>query len=558
MSYQLLETPSAPRRGPRLATLARSRPTLVVLTLLLLAVVSLGHNKGAEAVSLRIQALKDWRAGGSLRDEEYKRPSREEVARMVGKAPKYLVKDGWAAYGYNNQRYMLESTLILARIAGRIPIIPDAIWARACAGDSQTCRENALLYLEDRNNHPELLKCKWNDDGEVWKIGIEHFLDLPHLRQTYGPFLTFSEFFDLYQLPSSIFDETQVWNASTYLLEGFSSATLSESLFQNRTFVRVDESLPAPPTLDEGEREDKLSPSLVEKALGSKPAWTMEKAREALKKAGGRVDSISDEALVQRLEMLGAVPLHTFSDEVLMNKAISRPVVEIALRSKVQSLTTTLSAPSFADADIVYLQGNLHDQRKPGGVYFTTADGRDEFIEMVLKGIRAPSRVRKVGALLSERMSAKVDGRRWVAAHLRRGDFVNIAWSPSKDPVVHFNKTKTLLDEGVTELEKLYTDRLPQPDDPFYLATDETNYTSLSYYRSRGAVLLSDLLLPSDLTVLGPTSSYSDVLAVVEQQVLAHSDYFVGSELSSTSGGAVNGRLALGKPDWSWTLLKKG
>ena len=47
------------------------------------------------------------------------------------------------------------------------------------------------------------------------------------------------------------------------------------------------------------------------------------------------------------------------------------------------------------------------------------------------------------------------------------------------------------------------------------------------------------------------------MLAVVEQQVLARSDYFVGSELSSTSGGAVNVRTALGKDEWSWALLTR-
>lgn len=91
----------------------------------------------------------------------------------------------------------------------------------------------------------------------------------------------------------------------------------------------------------------------------------------------------------------------------------------------------------------------------------------------------------------------------------------------------------------------------------FYLATDENNTTSLAYFRSRGAVLLSDLLTPADTAALGWPASYGDVLAVVEQQVLARSDFFVGSELSSTSGGAINDRMALGKDGWSWTLLTR-
>lgn len=92
----------------------------------------------------------------------------------------------------------------------------------------------------------------------------------------------------------------------------------------------------------------------------------------------------------------------------------------------------------------------------------------------------------------------------------------------------------------------------------FYLATDETDPTSLAYFRSRGAVLLSDLLSPADSALLSWPGNYNDVLSVVEQQVLARADYFVGSELSSTTGGAVNLRTRLGKPEWSWSVVLRG
>ena len=69
-------------------------------------------------------------------------------------------------------------------------------------------------------------------------------------------------------------------------------------------------------------------------------------------------------------------------------------------------------------------------------------------------------------------------------------------------------------------------------------------------------MLLSDLLLPADLAYLGPISSYNDILALVEQQVLARSEFFAGSELSSTTGGAVNVRTGLGKEEWSWNIVK--
>lgn len=307
----------------------------------------------------------------------------------------------------------------------------------------------------------------------------------------------------------------------------------------------------------EGGDVPRLSAETVKLALGAKPAWSLTAARDALKRRGEDKVAADDERFVWQLEEAGAVLLWTYSDEVLMNKAMARPSTEVALPSTIRPLSTALSSPPYSNASIVYLTGNLHDQRKPGGLYFTSPLERDSYTRLILSSIRAPPRIRKLGARLAEKMSAQVEGRRWVAAHLRRGDFVNIAWAPERDPVRHFERTKEALERGKEVLRTHFGDdgRLPRPDDPFYLATDETNATSLSYFRSRGAILLSDLLTPQDSALLGPPAAYTDVLAVVEQQVLARSDYFVGSEMSSTSGGAVNARLARGEEEWSWGLL---
>mgnify|MGYP001560926904 FL=1 len=87
----------------------------------------------------------------------------------------------------------------------------------------------------------------------------------------------------------------------------------------------------------------------------------------------------------------------------------------------------------------------------------------------------------------------------------------------------------------------------------FYLATDESNTTSLAAYRASGAVLLSDLLSPADF------SPFFDIRALVEQVIMSRADYFCGSRMSSTTGGAINMRLARGAEEWSWGLIgKKG
>lgn len=92
----------------------------------------------------------------------------------------------------------------------------------------------------------------------------------------------------------------------------------------------------------------------------------------------------------------------------------------------------------------------------------------------------------------------------------------------------------------------------------FYLATDDEDPKALALYRMHGAVLLTDLLTKADRAELGWQASFNDLLALVEQEVLASADYFVGSKFSSTTGGAINFREARGMPSWSWSLLEKG
>ncbi|KPV76842.1 uncharacterized protein RHOBADRAFT_51829 [Rhodotorula graminis WP1] len=567
--YRLVGGEGTSRPRHRLAPLFRSRLALFVLALttLVLALAALGtatghtHKVVAHGVVTAKEygaRLKEWaRPLAPPDDEPYVAPSLDELAQIVGENPTYLVKDGWASYGFNNQRYMLESTLLLAKIARRIPVLPDSIWARSCAVDDSVCEANALRFFRHRNAHADVVGSTWNDDGPAYKLPIQLFLDLPHLRRTYGPLLTYRELIELYGIDPNLYDESLRWNTTNYTPQGYTTATVPDYLFQNRTFVRVDQP-PPPPVVaaPADEIPEGLNSAIVELALGSRAVWTAQQARDALRKRGVKLDG-DDDGLVRQLELLDVVPLYTFGDEVLMNKALARPSVELALRNKVQPLVDTLASPPFNNASIVYLAGNLHDQRKPGGLYFTSPAARQAYVDLVVRGVRPPAGVRALGERLAERMGERVEGRRWLAAHLRRSDFVGIKWSPAQDAEAHFDKTRAALREGVEALEAHFDERLPRGDDPFYLATDERNATALAYYRSHGAVLLSDLVTPADSSQLGPSASYMDVLAVVEQQVLARSDYFLGSELSSTSGGAVNVRTALGKEDWSWALLTR-
>lgn len=80
------------------------------------------------------------------------------------------------------------------------------------------------------------------------------------------------------------------------------------------------------------------------------------------------------------------------------------------------------------------------------------------------------------------------------------------------------------------------------------MATDERNHDTLAYARSQGAILFSDLLesSPHLRRLIGWPIMFSDVLALVEQEVMARSAFFFAYAWSSVSGGVVNIRAVRG------------
>ena len=74
-----------------------------------------------------------------------------------------------------------------------------------------------------------------------------------------------------------------------------------------------------------------------------------------------------------------------------MNKAAARPSTEFAPFTSLLSLTNITH--TFETSDILYFQGALHDQRKPGAVRFSTATARDQFARSVWKDVRPPPHI---------------------------------------------------------------------------------------------------------------------------------------------------------------------
>jgi hypothetical protein len=100
--------------------------------------------------------------------------------------------------------------------------------------------------------------------------------------------------------------------------------------------------------------------------------------------------------------------------------------------------------------------------------------------------------------------------------------------------------------EGVGPNPELSALDPPRPVDRFYVATDERDPEAVGVIRREGGVFLLDLLTMEDRRAFGWKLMLTDVRAILEQSVLAHSAYFCGHSMSSFAGAIVNKRAALG------------
>ncbi|KAK4701335.1 hypothetical protein P7C70_g4899, partial [Phenoliferia sp. Uapishka_3] len=353
--------------------------------------------------------------------------TREELQQMVGSDPKYLAKDSHISYG-------------------------------------SECTQYSLRHFKHRNEHEEELGAKWNEDGEIWELPITDFLDLPHLRSTYGPVLTLLEFFLLYELDPSFIHPSGHFDPVAYLPPELTIATVSAEEFEDGTFVRVDKEVEEWGLIEKSEAGGEEVRKKLKEAMGGRKVWNLGEAREVLKIAEV-VELSEDEGTAERqLKELGMVSLYTYGDEVLMNKAVSRPITEYAPLTSLRPLLPLSS--SHQSASILFYQGDLHDQRKPGTLRFSTESARKGFTFDVRQSIRPPRGVWDLALRVVGKIEERVGGRKWLGVHLRRGDFVGINWSEANDPIEHFKLAKETLEYGRGILSNHYpVDKLPLGSD---------------------------------------------------------------------------------------------
>jgi len=496
-------------------------------------------------------------------------------------------------------QYILDAALLQAHLLNRTLIIPSFVYARACEYHIETCAE----YADMVNRGEAVESDQWQElpieKQMAWRIPMSVMLDLPHLRARH-PVITVSEYLRLHGKDPDT--EWSIRGQGYWLRDEYhthpnvfeSNKTKTPSLFviENHWYepggsVLVDH---IPQAMKERGNWQPYSPLQSRETGGYWPFKVPTNISRALTKSDPilldwdtaksvlsdselvpGVDLDDDEAVERVLNANGWEVLHTFSsipggDELL--KTVTEHIKQVVPRSSIRGFKENYHR---VDTDVALLEGDLHLGRKPAFMRFTDDRGRSQFASMILHGFIQPHPILALAETLAERMRQLNDGRRWMGAHMRRGDFILLGWVMEWDIHDHINRIKDRLERGrelLTHLKNVTTVDIghvepdmgqirfppPLPDDRFYIATDERDPDALRVISEAGGVFMADLLKMEDKRKLGWPLMLTDVRALVDQMVLVNSAFFYGHMLSSYSGRVANVRAARGK-DYRTTFI---
>ncbi|KAG8738539.1 hypothetical protein FRC10_006743 [Ceratobasidium sp. 414] len=287
----------------------------------------------------------------------------------------------------------------------------------------------------------------------------------------------------------------------------------------------------------------------------------VDQVRQLAQAAGYRALE-SNDVLERVINNAGWDFLYTFEGRLNQEfiKTIVWPTTQAAPRARMRGFVNDLAQRT---EDIVLVSGEIHLERKAGLMRFTSSAARDAYSQIGLFAMRAPERYWRVAARVESHMRARCGGRMFMAAHIRRGDFIRFGWTPDENLETHVKQVRDKLKNGAkvlagikneysqkTGLEQTDTQISqygpPEDDDPFYIATDERSSSGINLIHRLGGVLIDDLLTPEDRRACGWEMLYSDLVALVEQIVMSRASYWNAHAMSSLAGGVVNLRAARG------------
>ncbi|KAH8991460.1 hypothetical protein EDB86DRAFT_1605981 [Lactarius hatsudake] len=518
----------------------------------------------------------------------------EQIRDIVAPTRGFFSRDYSLNLGWNNMRYIIEAALLQAELLNRTLVLPSFVYARACEYNITVCADYSPMVNMDGATGLDQWRVLPADQQIGFRIPISVIVNMTHLRNR-QPVITASEYLRLHGQDPESESSSGFWPRQSYhthpdVFETNKTKTPSLFVIENdwyepRGSIRVDyipevmkrrgklERHPGPGNYDGSTKywpplePTELSSDLAEtlRWQNSAIAWYIAKHIVKSSDQGKGVNPDDDGEMEDLLNAHGFEVLHTFQNvlDADFAKTIVRHLKEVVQRSSIRGFRDDYHD---VDADVVVLAGETHIGTKPGAMRFTEELGRNRYAGTVVHSLIPPQKIFDLAEVLSSRMRQRTEDRSWMGAHMRRGDFLRIGWVMEKNPEAHVQRVKERLRTGrfiladlhdhghqtTCDIEGAQPDpeqaTLPPPraDDPFFVATDERDPEALRKITGAGAgaVFVSDLLTMEDRRAFGWPLLFTDVMGVVEQQVLVRGGFFYGPGLSSFAGSVVNMRAA--------------
>ncbi|KAH8993725.1 hypothetical protein EDB92DRAFT_376405 [Lactarius akahatsu] len=515
----------------------------------------------------------------------------EQIRDIVAPTRGFFSRDYSLHLGWNNVRYIFEAALLQAELLNRTLVLPSFLYARACEYNITVCANYATMV----NKGDAMGSGQWDglpiEQQMGFRIPISAMVNITHLRSR-QPVITASEYLRLhgqdpesesgngfwarqsYHTHPNVFETNKTKTPSLFVIENhwYSSINtirvdyISEAMKRRGKLERHSEPYHYNGSAEYWPPQETTELSVFLRWRGHVMEWgTAMSVLEEKSDLVGDVDLHDDQVVEELLNVHGWEVLHSFNTFGMdPAKLIIGPARLVAQRSSIRGFKDDFHDE---DADVVVLAGETHGDTRAGAMMFTEDLQRKRFASSVVHSLIPPQKVLDLAEVLSLRMRQRTGGRMWMGAHMRRGDFVEFGWAMEMGPEDHIQRVKDRLQAGRTALVDLHYNHnwqtyddldgvmldpeqatLPPPraEDPFFIATDERDPDARRTFAAAGAVFLSDLLTMEDRRDFGWPLMITDLVALVEQQLLVRSSFFYGHGLSSFAGAILNMRAGRG------------
>ncbi|ORY06728.1 hypothetical protein K493DRAFT_310485 [Basidiobolus meristosporus CBS 931.73] len=546
--------PNSARYGCRASRVAKY---VFIIALIFCIIISLlGFVNVDRDYTSYVEGLASRRTNPTLEaeDAQFHPMPLNDLIQMFPKDTNYFLYNWLSFLGFNNVRYMIEHAYYYGELMNRTVVLPHRVHCRSCLHEGY-CR--VLGHAVDDSKIMDLPDGK---DGRYrWSIPIEEFIDMKHMMDNSGgKMIRMQDFLrlQLYYQDLDRYPDVQEEKRITY----WNNIDPIEYLERVRGIIFQDGSA------------DNFTLAFPELSYVG-----VDRINDVCAKPNSVDDlNLVKERAAQRLEAKQTtVDLYGYPDEPnysvreFVTKPISLEEVE-GLIGFAQEFSTDVYPQKMLHFTGRYIHWFPRRQ-----FWFASEENRNKYDDFVLNVFKHPYSVREasnhlirnlerimIGAGISpivENVTMASTGKHvelinFLGIHARRGDFIRYNWLSDLSSTEAWQQAMVKLTSALKKQKGLKI---------FYLATDETSPDAFDDLYQHGMIRIYDLMDQEFVAKYSHLATFGDWLALLDQEVLARSRFFVPTYLSSVSGGILNMRKKQGVEDspatreWISTLLEQ-